>query len=236
MAADTEGAAATTASVSADRSSDSGWVAASDASVSEAEPEQLLSMLLPSVDTANTDEELSGGGVQRPAEPAERMELLPGATGRDDEGDDFDEVGTVPASPIAPGGENANMLAGVLAAKKLAARKRWRRASVEMALIAAKTGPSKKPHLRQQLEPEMWAEFRRLYKDDGLLDARDLGTLFARLGVKATSNQISLAMPLLDPERTGQISLGRLVRRKQVSRSIATAGKRKCCCHACCAG
>ena len=71
------------------------------------------------------------------------------------------------------------------------------------------------------------AEFEPLQNSDGQLDAGALSTLLERLGRKKMSKkEIKKAMAQLDPERTGQITLGRLVR-STVTPAVAA---RRCRC------
>ena len=109
--------------------------------------------------------------------------------------------------------------------KATAVKKRWRRASVNMSMLVDKK--VNKSRLRHLLAPEVWAEFEPLQNSDGQLDAGALSTLLERLGRKKMSKkEIKKAMAQLDPERTGQITLGRLVR-STVTPAVAA---RRCRC------
>ena len=115
--------------------------------------------------------------------------------------------------------------ASLKAAQKLKAKKRWRRASVNMSMLVDKK--VNRSRLRHLLAPEVWAEFEPLQNSDGQLDAGALSTLLERLGRKKMSKkEIKKAMAQLDPERTGQITLGRLVR-STVTPAVAA---RRCRC------
>lgn len=173
--------------------------------------------------------------VQRPAEPAEHSAQLPGATGPTVESADLH---TPPSEPPLPSDSAAASVLGVVgtlkAGKKLktVAAKRWRRASLTMAMLGSKDALGR-VRRRSTIAPGLWKEFLRLdKKNEGCLDTTMLSTLVKRLDLKLTRKQLNDATLALDPERTGKISLGRLVR-SSGDRSTLPLCERGCCCLPC---
>ena len=176
-----------------------------------AEPAEYDTLLLPGATNTST---VAAAATEPGAEPEPEPEPEP-------------ELQPQPENDGQQGytGKGIGLSARLKAARKLTAKKRWRRASVTLSFLADKK--VNKRRLRHLLAPEVWAEFEPLQNSDGLLNAGALSTLLQRLGMKKMSKQeIKRAMAQLDPEGTGQITLGRLVR---FTVAAASAARCRCC-------